>query len=77
MTAYDFEEKKTTTTTNIVDHIAADSFRDALYSNSVKYKMNDLENLKDGYSVDQLLSKLNDIVITAADMSFRKRIRKQ
>ena len=53
--------------------IAADNLRDALCSNPVKCKINDLEHLKGDYSVDQLFTKLNNIIITAADMSLRKK----
>ena len=53
--------------------IAADNFKDALCSNTVKCKINDLEHLKGDFSVDQLFTKLTDIIITAADMSLRKK----
>ena len=48
--------------------ISAGDFTGAFSSNPVKCKINDLENSKDGHSVDQLFTKLNDVIITAADI---------
>ena len=53
--------------------ISADNFKDALYSNIVKQKIKDFENLAQSSSVDLMVSKLNDIIVTAADISLQKK----
>ena len=52
--------------------ISADNFKDALCSNIVKQKIKDFENLAQSSSVDHMVSKLNDIIVTAADISLQK-----
>ena len=53
--------------------ISADNFKDALCSNIVKQKIKDFENLAQSSSVDHMVSKLNDIIVTAADISLQKK----
>lgn len=54
---------------------SADSFKDALCSSVLKQMISDFESLDKDLSTDLLLSKLDDIFITDANVSLRKKVK--